>query len=117
MTKEKEIQKYMEKLGISKEEATQLWEDDHDDYESPEMKEMERKAKEIKRYEKSNTPRKKSTKERKVDETKKRFINGFRVYLEGCGATVTPIKTEAEMHFTFENENYTVKIIKHRAPK
>ena len=30
--KEKEIRKYMEKLGISYEEAEQLWEDDQEDY-------------------------------------------------------------------------------------
>ena len=43
------IKNYMEKLGISKEEAVQLWEDDHEDFESPEMKEMGRKAKQISR--------------------------------------------------------------------
>lgn len=55
--------------------------------------------------------------ERKVDETKKRLINNYRVLLEGMGATVEPLTTEAEMHFTFEGASYTVKLIKHRPPK
>lgn len=55
--------------------------------------------------------------ERKVDETKKRLINNYRVLLEDMGAIVEPLTTEAEMHFTFEGASYTVKLIKHRAPK
>ena len=55
--------------------------------------------------------------ERKVDETKKRLLNGFRVFIEGLGGTVEPLKTEAEMHFDFEGASYTVKLIKHRPPK
>ena len=74
MTKEQEIQKYMEKLDISREEAEQLWEDDHEGYESPEMVEMEKKAKQLKRYEKSGVAKKRTPKERKVDEEKKHLV-------------------------------------------
>ncbi len=52
--------------------------------------------------------------ERKVDEVKKKLLNGFRIYLEGSGAKVEPLTTEAEMHFTLAGESYTVKLIKHR---
>lgn len=55
--------------------------------------------------------------ERKVDVTKGRLLNDYRVLLEGLGAQVEPLKTEAEMHFTFEGASYTVKLIKHRPPK
>lgn len=115
--KEKEILTYMEKLGISREEAEQLWEDDHEDYVSPEMAEMERKAKQIKRYEKAEKPRKKTTKERKVDEEKKRFLNDYKVLTEGLGGIVTTVKNEAEFSFTYNENSYTLKLIKHRAPK
>lgn len=117
MTKAEEIKMYMEKLDISEEEATQLWEDDHSEEVLPEVAEMEKKAKQIKRYEKSDNKRKPSSKERKVDETKKLIINGFRVFLQGMGATVEPLKTEAEMHFVFKEESYTVKLVKHRPKK
>ena len=62
MTKEEEIKRYMEKLEISREEAEQLWEDDHEDTVLPEVAEMEKKAKKLRRYEKSDAPRKTSTK-------------------------------------------------------
>lgn len=85
--------------------------------EALEMAKMELNGKVNRRYEKSDAPRKKSVKERKIDETKKRFINGFRVYLEGSGAKVTPLKNETDLHFTFEGESYSVKLTKHRPPK
>ena len=114
--KEKEILTYMEKLGISREEAEQLWEDDHEDYVSPEMAEMERKAKQIKRYEKADAPRKKSTKERKVDNDKKYLLELLisAVNEQNC---IDSVKNEAEFSFTFNENSYTVKLIKHRAPK
>lgn len=85
--------------------------------EAIEMAKMELNEKANRRYEKSDAPKKKVEKVRKIDETKKKFINGFRVYLEGCGCKVDPLKNETDLHFSFENENYSVKLTKHRAPK
>ena len=115
--KEKEIQKYMTALGISREEAEQLWQDDHDEVVTPEMAEMEAKAKKIKRYEKSDTPRKKTERVRKVDEEKKHLLADYRVLTEGLGGKITAVKNEAEFSFTFNGNAYTVKLVKHRAPK
>lgn len=115
--KEKEIQKYMDALGISREEAEQLWQDDHDDVITPEMAEMERKAKQIKRYEKSDAPRKKTTKERKVDADKKELLSLLIEGLTKKYPRMVQVKNEAEFSFTFNENSYTVKLIKHRAPK
>ncbi len=117
MTKEQEILKNMKALGISREEAEQLWEDDHSDEVLPEVAEMERKAKKVKRYEKSDAPRKPSSRERKVDPTKKHLINCIRVLLEGLNAEVTPLTNETDLHFTYQGERYSVKLTKHRPPK
>lgn len=118
MTKEQEILNYMKKLDISREEAEQLWEDDHEGYESPEMVEMEKKAKQLKRYEKSGVAKKRTPKERKVDEEKKHLLDCYRVLTEGLeGTAITAIKNEAEFSFTLNGNSYTVKLIKHRAPK
>lgn len=117
MTREKEIQNYMKKLEISREEAEQLWKDDHEDFESPEMKEMGRKAKQIGHREKSDTPRKKSVKERKIDKEKKILLDSYRIVTEGRGGVVTEIKNETEFSFDLNDYHYTVKIIRHRAPK
>lgn len=117
MTKEQEILKHMELLGISREEAEQLWEDDHSDEVLPEVAEMEKKAQKIRRYEKSDKPRKPSSRERKVDPNKKHIIDCIRVLLKGLKAEVAPLTNETDLHFTYEGESYSVKLTKHRPPK
>lgn len=117
MTKENEILQNMKLLGISREEAEQLWEDDHSDEILPEVAEMEKKAQKIRRYEKSNAPRKPSSRERKVDPHKKHLINCIRVLLEGLKAEIEPLTNETDLHFTYEGASYSVKLTKHRPPK
>ena len=123
MTKEyaTAIKNYMEKLGISKEEAIQLWEDDHSGYESAEMKEMERKSKKNKRYEKSDTPKKYI---RKEDPVKREIIstlaqNVDRSWFEDNSriCDVKIVKPEKEFTFKIGSDCYSVTLTKHRAPK
>ena len=61
--------------------------------------------------------RKATKKERKVDTTKKRLLMDCKVLLEGLGAEILGIKTETEVTFTFEGEEYSLKLIKHRPKK
>lgn len=115
---DKEVENLISKYDLSIEEATKMWLEDNDYLENKEVEEMTAKAKEnVKRYEKSDKERKKTTRERKIDETKKHLMGCFKVLLEGLGAAVQPLTTEAEMHFTFNSEQYTIKLIKHRPPK
>ena len=69
------------------------------------------------KYTKSDKPRKKSTRERKVDEEKKEILgllmNG---YLEKY-PRVLKVKNEVEFSFTHNENEYTVKLTKHRPPK
>lgn len=85
--------------------------------EAEEMAEMEIKANGIKRYEQSDKPRKTAKKERKVDTTKKRLLMDCKVLLEGLGAEVLNVKTETEVTFNFEGEEYNLKLVKHRPKK
>ena len=64
---DKEIENSMRLLDISKEEAIEMWLDDNDFTSNAEVEEMTAKAKKVKRYEKSDAPRKKVVKERKID--------------------------------------------------
>lgn len=113
-----EINNSVKLLGITQAEAVQLWLDDNDYTINETVEELTEKSKKnIKRYEQSDKKRKVSTKERKVDEEKKRFLNGFRIFAEGLGAVVTSTKNEAEFSFTFGENAYTVKLVKHRPPK
>ena len=111
-----EVRKNQRELDLSEEDAVRMFFEDWEYIPAGSKVKIER-VKDIqtkKEYAKSDKPRKTSTKERKVDETKKRFLNGFRVYLEGCGCEIVNLKTETELTFNFENEQYTVKLTKHR---
>ena len=85
--------------------------------EAEEMAEMEIKANKNRHYEKSDKPRKATKKERKVDTTKKRLLMDCKVLLEGLGAEILGVKTETEVTFTCEGEEYSLKLIKHRPKK
>jgi hypothetical protein len=103
MDKEKLIKSIMKDLECTREEAE-------------EVAEMEIKAKGIKRYEKAEETKPRKPRERKVDETKKELIE----YLEkalGMIVSVDNVKNESEISFTFKNELFTLKLIKHRPPK
>lgn len=128
LTKEQEIKSYMSLLGISKREAEKLWEDDHSDEVLPEVAEMEKKAKAIKRYEKSDAPRKKTERKRKEDPIKREIISTLaknldRVVIDGEGDTLlspSPIfieNPEKEITFMLCGESYSVTLTKHRPKK
>ena len=111
-----EVRKNQRELDLSEEDAVRMFFEDWE-YIPAGSKVKIKRVKDIqtkKEYAKSDKPRKTSTKERKVDETKKRFLNGFRIYLEGCGCEIVNLKTETELTFNFEDEQYTVKLTKHR---
>ena len=114
--KEKTIQNYMKNLGISRDEAEQLWEDDQEDYIGEEGEQMTQKAKEIKRYEKSEKPKGKVKKERQIDENKKLILDNLHNVLETF-VKITNRKTETEISFVYNDENYTLKLTKHRKEK
>ena len=85
--------------------------------EALEMAKMEMKSKKLTRYEKSDTPRKKSTRERKVDHEKKRILTLLEDAIHNHADTTPTVKNEAEFSFFWLGNSYTVKLIKHRAPK
>lgn len=109
MDKEKLIARIMKECAQDGESVTRE--------EAEEMAEWEIKAKGIKHYEKSDKPRKAVKKERKVDAAKKRLLMDCKVLLEGLGAEILGVKTETEVTFTFEGEEYSLKLIKHRPKK
>ena len=116
MDKEKIIKDYMKKLGISREEAEQLYEDDLEDFIGEEGEAMTEKAKAIKIRGDGEEKKKKSTKERKVDEAKKEILGRLHKSLDTF-VKITNVKTETEISFVYNDENYTLKLTKHRPKK
>lgn len=111
-----EIQHNMKALGISEEEAVSMWLDDNDYTENEVVEELTKKAKAVKRYEQADKPRKKTVKERKVDEEKKHLINILVTSLNDEVSNIS-VKNEAEISFICNENSYTIKLVKHRPPK
>lgn len=113
-----DIKKLMSSLDIPKEEAIEVWLDDHDYTDNEEAEAMTKKAKEVgRRYEKSDKERKKVVRERKVDAEKGGLLTAIKTAVEAFGGIVSGVKNEAEFSFTFNGNSYTVKLVKHRPPK
>lgn len=112
-----EIKTLMASLDLTEKEAIETWLDDNDYTVNETVEALTEKAKSIRRYEKSENKRKPSTRERKVDEEKKRLLDDVRVLVEGLGGNVTAINNEADFTFLFNNNEYTFKLIKHRKKK
>ena len=102
--KEKLIKSIMKDLECTREEAE-------------EVAEMEIKAKGIKRYEKAEEQKPRKPRERKVDEIKKELIDYLAKALGMIIIAPLIVKNESEISFTFKNEDFTLKLIKHRPPK
>lgn len=86
--------------------------------EAQEMARMELNEKQMRRYEKSDTPKKKATKERKIDHDKKYLLGHIetRLTAETDSHNFTR-KNESEISFQFRDAYYTIKLIKHRQSK
>ena len=113
---DKDIEKYVKKLDIPKEEAIEMWLNDNDYTENEVVEQLTEKAKSIRRYEKSDKARKPSTKERKVDAEKSYLLSILMEAIknEDC---IDSVKNEAEFSFRHGENSYTVKLVKHRPPK
>lgn len=114
---DKDIEKLKISLDLSTAEAIEVWLDDHDYTANEEAEAMTKKAKANRRYEKSDAPRKKVVRERKVDAEKGGLLTAIKTAVESFGGAVSSVKNEAEFSFTFNGNSYTVKLVKHRPPK
>lgn len=113
-----EIEKSMKLLKLSHDEAVQMWLEDEGYLENEVVEELTAKAKENKvgHDAKTDKPRKKTERVRKVDEEKKYLLN-LLISAINAENGVDTVKNEAEFSFTFGENSYSVKLIKHRPPK
>lgn len=126
MDKEKAIQNYMKSLGISREDAEQLWEDDQADYIGEQGEEMTLKAKEIRRYEQSTEKKERKPREKKIDQEKVAIID----FIWSCMLNNTHLlenllevdnvnvaNPQKEITFRVGENEYSLTLTKHRPPK
>ena len=118
MDKEKQILNYMQKLGLTREEAEQLYKDEEEDN-LPELtadqKKVEKEMRQADRK-KETTPRKR---ERKPDEDKIAIIQQIILALQPDvdRQTVTVINPEREIEFDFLSNHYRLVLMKPRKEK
>jgi hypothetical protein len=120
MSKEDEILNNMRLLQISREEAEQLYIDDHSDEVLPEVAEIEKKAKEMgRRYEKSETA-KKTSKEKKLDDEKVTIIADIADALKNNINYMQELEIknpQREITFVINENEYSITLTKHRNKK
>lgn len=113
---EAEVASFQSKYSLSEAEAIQLWLEDNDYLENEVVAELVEKSKGQRHYEKSTKERKTSVKERKVDEEKKHLLD-LLMQAINVETHVDSVKNEAEFSFMFNENSYTVKLVKHRPKK
>lgn len=114
---EEMIKNYMSKLGISREEAIQLIEDDKDDYIGEEGEEMTKNAKSVKIYEQSTEKKERKPRERKIDDEKLFLLKGLASGLENKIGVDVEYENEVKLHFNYNGSDYSVTLTKHRKKK
>lgn len=118
MNKENQILNYMRNLGISHEEAEQLYKDEEEDNLpklTPDQKKVEKEMRQADRK-KETTPRKR---ERKPDEDKIAIIQQIMLALQHDvdRQTITIINPEREIEFDFLSNHYRLVLMKPRKGK
>lgn len=85
--------------------------------EAREIATLELKSRGLARVMSENEQGKKKPKPRKVDTTKEKLLKRIMTLLEEMGATDCSTETETALSFTYELDNYTIRLVKHRAKK
>lgn len=115
-----EIQNSMKLLGISKEEAIQMWLEDNDYLENEIVVELTKKAKENKAVDhgaKADKERKPVKRERKPDLEKENLIQMFADCLKNAGYSAEITNKSKLIEFTVGENHYKLDLVKQRPPK
>ena len=116
---DEDINRSMNVLGLSKDEAIQLWLEDEGYLENETVEELTAKAKEnkIQKGAKSDKPRKKTVRERKPDLEKENLIKILAEALENAGIAVEITNKSKIIEFKVQENCYKLDLIKKRPPK
>lgn len=114
-----EIEKHMKLLGISRDEAVQLWLEDEGYLENKIVEELTEKAKvnKVNHEAKTNKPRKSVKRERKPDEEKEKLIEILANCLKNAGFETEITNKSKIIEFNVNSNHYKLDLIKQRPPK
>ena len=122
---DRELEKNMRLLDLTKEQAIEMWLVDNDFEEDEELEELDAKAKTVKidHGASADTPRKKSDKPRtvKVSDAKKELFSKLSYYLnEFCeenDANCTILKENKLFSLEFGGKTFKIDLVEQRPPK
>lgn len=114
-----EINKSVKLLGISRDEAIQMWLEDEGYLENEEVEELTAKAKvnKINHEAKASKPRKSVKRERKPDEEKENLIEILANCLKTAGFEAKIVNKSKIIEFNVGANHYKLDLIKQRPPK
>ena len=115
-----EIQNSMKVLGLSKDEAIQMWLEDEGYLENEEVEALTKKAKENKAViheAKADKPRKTVKRERKPDEEKENLIEILANCLKNAGFDAEITNKSKIIEFNVGENHYKLDLVKQRPPK
>lgn len=114
-----EINKSIKILGISQDEAIQMWLEDNDYLVNDVVEELSAKAKvnKINHGAKADKPRKNIKRERKPDEEKENLIEILSNCLKNAGFDAKIINKSKIIEFNVGENHYKLDLIKQRPPK
>lgn len=114
-----ELEKSMKLLGLSKEEAIEMYLEDEGYIENEEVEELTKKAKanKINHEAKSNKPRKAVKRERKPDVEKENIIEILANCLKNAGFEAEITNKSKLIEFSVGENHYKLDLVKKRPPK
>lgn len=118
IAKEKEVQKNMDILGITREEAEELWLFDHDQAECAEVEELEQKQKEKEKPKGSSLDKVRHMKaKKKADGNKEAIFAHIFENIGLCEVVKNPEEiTASKISFMDKDGNYySISLTKHKA--
>ena len=120
---DKEIEKYMKSLELSKADAIDLWLEDNDYQVNEEQNELDEKAKKVKIDHQASSIDRTQTKEKKPrvvkisDEKQKLFNEIYHSLVEIYGDKVEIVKENKLLTVKINEKNFKLDLIEQRPPK
>lgn len=113
-----EIEKSMKNLGLSKDEAIEMYLEDEGYLDNAEQNELDAKAKAVKVNVGARADAKpRKTAERKPDEVKEDLIKNLAEYLENVADNVVIVNKSKIIQFNLGEDTYKIDLIRTRKPK
>lgn len=113
----KEVERIQKGLECDFEEALKIWLDDNKVLTEEEKQKEKELNKKVKNYTSSENKHAKKQKVRKVDNEKLNLLNIINETIKSQIDENSQIEKEIAINFAFGDENYTLKLVKHRKAK